>query len=190
MRTVGVLLAAGNSTRFGADKLDYPLPSGMSIGLASATNLAAAVDHCVAVVRRTDTALQSSLQGLGFAIVVQSDPAAGMGDNLARAIRVTQDADGWLIALADMPWIRPDTMSQVRLALQKGAAIAAPVYNRQRGHPVGFRQSFASELMRLTGDVGARHLLKRHAQDIVQVVVDDPAILLDVDHPQDLADND
>ena len=73
-------------------------------------------------------------------------------------LRAAPDADGWLIALADMPFVRPETIRAVLAALAKGAAIAAPSYRGERGHPVGFARAFYEELSTLKGDAGAREL--------------------------------
>ncbi len=72
------------------------------------------------------------------------------------ASRPRSPADGWVIALADMPAIRLDTIRRVAEALRTGATTAAPVYRGQRGHPVGFAKLCRSELLALDGDTGAR----------------------------------
>ena len=108
---VGVLLAAGNSTRFGSHKLGFALDAEHSIGQRSALNLISALDSCIAVVRRQDQAYIDQLEQLGFQTVVQPAPEAGMGNSLALAIRSSWQADGWLIALADMPWIKASLLA-------------------------------------------------------------------------------
>lgn len=94
------------------------------------------------------------------------------------------DVDAWMIALADMPAIRPDSIHALLQALQAGADIAVLVYQGRRGHPVGFSRLYLTELLRLEGDQGARSLLSRFP--VTEVVVDDPGILLDIDTTLDL----
>ena len=187
MNIAGILLAAGNSTRFGTQKLTRALPDGQQIGIQSARIMAGTVDHCFAIVRDQDRQFADHLKRLGYDIVVQPARDAGMGDSLALGVRAVEHADGWLIALADMPWIRQSTLRKVIDSLESGAAIAAPSYHGKRGHPVGFSRSYRSELMRLNGDTGARQILADHPCDLQMLEVDDPGILRDVDSPQDLS---
>ena len=86
-----------------------------------------------------------------------------------------------MVALADMPCVSPVTIQAIAARLREGAAIAAPFYRGQRGHPVGFSAVHRDMLLALHGDTGARPVLKRHAGQIVQIQVDDPGVLQDVD---------
>src|SRR5213075_1621091 len=124
---VGVLLAAGSATRFGGDKLLAPLVDGTPIGVAALRNLAPAVDVVLAVVRTGDNALAAALAAGGARVTVCPQAAEGMGASLAWGVRSAPIAAAWLVALADMPWVRPTTVGMVVDALRRGASIAAPV---------------------------------------------------------------
>lgn len=187
MNIAGLLLAAGNSTRFGQHKLTFSLPDGVQVGIRSASVMAGVMDECYAVVRHQDQAFTDQLRRMGFNIVVQPSQDAGMGNSLALGVQASQHADGWVIALADMPWIQQQTLRAVISTLQAGAAIAAPCYQDKRGHPVGFSQLHRSELMLLNEDKGARQLLRDYSNHLQLVEVDDPGILRDVDKRQDLS---
>ena len=103
----------------------------------------------------------------------------GMGSSLACGVAACLKVDGWLIAMADMPWIQPATINQIALALREGRSLVAPRFEDQRGHPVGFHHRLGAELIKLHGDKGARAIVEQHATD-------DPGVLLDVDTPADL----
>jgi molybdenum cofactor cytidylyltransferase len=109
-----------------------------------------------------------------------------MGVSLAEGVRAASDAHGWVVALADMPYIRPDTVRVIARALAEGAAIAAPAYRGARGHPVGFARRFFDELSALRGDAGAREILHAHPDWVTLYEVDDPGVLRDIDEPSDL----
>jgi molybdenum cofactor cytidylyltransferase len=109
-----------------------------------------------------------------------------MGATLAWGITHTPQADGWLVALADMPYIRPATVQQVTTALQQGALLAAPVYRGRRGHPVGFAKALGTKLASLSGDVGAQRVIRAHQRRLVSITTDDSGILHDIDTPADL----
>jgi molybdenum cofactor cytidylyltransferase len=183
---VGVLLAAGAATRFRANKLLHPLPDGTPIAVAAARNLAAALDRVVAVVRPGVPELERALREAGAEVSVCPDAASGMGHSLAHAIASTGDAAGWVVALADMPFVLPETTRRVAAALRDGAELAAPAYRGVRGHPVGFSARHRNELEALTGDAGARAVLKREHERVRVVEVDDPGVLRDIDTPEDL----
>jgi molybdenum cofactor cytidylyltransferase len=113
-----------------------------------------------------------------------------MADSLSAAVHYSaqfnESSTGFVIALADMPYIKIDTISAVAHELNAGATIVAPAYLGKRGHPVGFSAKFRTELEQLTGDEGARAILKRHADQIQLLECNDPGVLADIDTPQDL----
>jgi molybdenum cofactor cytidylyltransferase len=183
----GVLLAAGSSARFGTNKLLVPLADGTPLGVAAARRLRAAVARCVAVVRPGDSELVSLLRAEQLQIVECARAQDGMGASLACGISACADADAWLIALADMPFVLPDTIARVAAALRAGATLAAPIFQGRRGHPVGFARRFAPSLLALSGDRGARILLAQYDAQLTRVACDDPGILRDVDTPADIA---
>ena len=194
MRIVGILLAAGRSERFGSDKLIAPLPrsivdveAGTPIGLAACRHLVAAIPETIAVVRSGDRALADMLRNAGARVVECARAGEGMAASLACGVRSARDADGWLIALADMPWIKPATIASLASALAAGADIVAPSYNGERGHPVGFARRHYAALAALTGDEGARAIVAAHRQNLVLVDVGDERVLGDIDTPKDVS---
>lgn len=186
MKVVGVLLAAGESSRFGGQKLAFPLADGEPLGLRSARHLRSAVEECIAIVRDPDTPFTRELEAMGYSTRIQPHPERGMGSSLALGIGATARADAWVIALADMPWIKPDTIHAVAAGMRAGAELSAPFHDGWRGHPVGIGARFRDELLALEGDKGARAILSKHADLVTRVDVDDPGILHDVDERADL----
>lgn len=183
---VAILLAAGAGSRFGGGKLLHPLEDGVAIAAHAARNLIAAGLSVTAVVRPGDFPVAELLEQEGCAVTVCADAALGMGVSLAHGVSVTRDAGGWIVALADMPRIRPDTIRRVAQALAGGAEIVAPAYQGDRGHPVAFGTRFLHELQMLGGDSGARAVVQRN-QALVRIIdVDDPGVLLDIDRRSDL----
>lgn len=187
----GILLAAGYSKRFGSNKLLHPLPAGAPdagtpIALAAARHFVEALPESVAVIRPRAQRLGKMLREAGCNTVVCKNAAEGMGVSLAEGVRAAADAHGWVVALADMPYLRPETIRVVATALSEGAAIAAPAYRGERGHPVGFARRFLDDLTGLRGDAGARDILKAHPDWITLYEVDDPGVLRDIDEPSDL----
>jgi molybdenum cofactor cytidylyltransferase len=183
---VGVLLAAGLSSRFGGNKLLARLPDGRLVGEAACAALRPTVDRLVVVVRAGSSQLEACFVSAGAEVYVCPDADRGMGASLAFGINQCVDADGWLIALADMPLVAAADALKVVHALRAGAQIAVPVAGGRRGHPVGFSRRFVSQLRALDGDMGARAILAAHPGEIVEIAVSDSGSWHDVDTPADL----
>jgi molybdenum cofactor cytidylyltransferase len=165
---VGLLLAAGRSRRFGADKRLQRMPG---------DNAAPWVVHCASLLARACDEV--------WVLTQTDDPAVQQA--LWQVQAQSPEAARWRqlgVSLSDMPALQADTVSAVAQTLQQGAVLAAPVHQGQRGHPVGFAARWQNDLMALQGDAGARALLREHADLIITVPVDDPGCLLDVDTPQ------
>ncbi|MDE2598485.1 MAG: nucleotidyltransferase family protein [Rhodocyclaceae bacterium] len=182
----GVLIAAGQSRRFGGDKLLHPMHDGTPLALAAFRNLRPVCGEVVAVLRPDQERLACLLWDEGARIVVSEDSHAGMGHSLAAGVRACADAQGWLLSLADMPYVQTATMQRVADAILAGASIAAPVHQAQRGHPVGFSKKWFAQLAGLIGDSGARALLQAHADEVTLVSCLDDGIHRDIDTPADL----
>lgn len=188
---IGILLAAGFSRRFGeADKLLQILADGRPMAVIAAENMIKAIPLTIAVVRPDNKTLAVLLENAGLRIVFCDAEQTEMADSLSAAVRYaaqfSESSAGFIIALADMPYIKTATIKAVAHALDAGAAIVAPAYQGKRGHPVGFSAKFRGELEQLTGDEGARAILNRHADQIKLLECSDPGILADIDTPQDL----
>ena len=185
---VGVLLAAGRATRFGGAKLLTPLGgAGDTVGAVACRNLRTALPRTVAVVRPGDGDLAAALRQEGSEVIECPDAERGMGRSLAFAVATAGAADGWVVALGDMPWVQPATVRAVAAALAAGADVVAPWHRGRRGHPVGFGRACLPALLALDGDEGARHVVAAWAGRALRIDVDDPGCLLDVDRPDDLA---
>jgi molybdenum cofactor cytidylyltransferase len=181
-----ILLAAGAGSRFGGGKLLHPLDDGVAIAAHAARNLISAGLDVTAVIRPGDFPLAEMLEQEGCRVTVCPDAAKGMGVSLAHGVAQSRDAAGWIVALADMPRIRPETIARVAQVLMAGADIVAPSYQGDRGHPVAFGRKFLHELQLLTGDSGARAIVQRNQAMVKLVEGDDTGVLLDIDRRADL----
>ena len=186
MNIVGLLLAAGSATRFGSDKLSHPLPHGLAIAVQSARQLRCEVPRVFAVVKPGTEQLALQLKNEGCEIVVCDNAAEGMGASLACAVRAAGRADGYLVALADMPFLRRSTIAAVRDALATGAPLVAPYFRARRGHPVGISGAMFEQLVSLKGDEGAKSVLMQNQGRLVKIPVGDPGVIRDIDTPDDL----
>jgi molybdenum cofactor cytidylyltransferase len=181
-----ILLAAGAGTRFGGEKLLHTLEDGVAIAAHAARNLLAATPDVIAVVRWGDFPLYDMLEQEGCQVTMFQGAARGMGASLAHGVAQARSADGWVVALADMPCVPAAIIKEIIVSLEGGALIAAPVHKGERGHPVGFGAALREELLALDGDQGARAIVERHRDSVQLIESDDPGILFNVDHKSDI----
>jgi molybdenum cofactor cytidylyltransferase len=189
MKIVGVLLAGGHSRRFGSNKLLHLLPDGEPVAVCAARHLLAALPESVAIVRPDNQALAEMLRSLGMQVAFCNEAQQEMGDSLAAAVGFADSlyaADGFVIALADMPFITSSTIKAVADAVASGNRIVIPVYQGRRGHPVGFTAEFREALKGIQGDEGARSIVRQYQTSVVEIEVGDAGIVRDIDHPADL----
>lgn len=180
----GILLAAGQGTRFGANKLSTPL-HGVPLLLHSAQALAACA-QVIVVIKEGDRELQALIQAAGLPYVINHAAWRGMGSSIACGVQASQHSDGWCILPADMPLVNSDITQRLVDALRQGASIVAPYFHNQRGHPVGFSQRHYASLSELKGEHGARNILAQHADKLQRLDTDDSGVIVDIDTAADL----
>ena len=189
MNAVGILLAAGRGRRFDPlgqrNKLLQPLAGGEPVVVASARTLLAVLPRVIAVVPPQDGGVAQALRALGCEVTLCEDADSGMAASLVQAITHSlPQADSWLVALGDMPYVASATLRALLDALCSGADIAVPVFEGRRGNPVAFGAAHLPALLALRGEHGARALLK--SAPVTEIAVNDPGILRDIDTPADL----
>jgi len=150
---------------------------------------ASSVTQVVVVIGADAVQVREALAGLPVCVQYNPHWAEGIGTSLRAGIRaLSPDVQAALVILADHPGLSARLIDRlVEGYLHAGAAIVAPVYRGRRGHPVLFAHTLFPELLRLQGDEGARSLLGRPGADLVCIEVDDPAVIQDIDTPDDYA---
>ncbi|MBD9606294.1 MULTISPECIES: nucleotidyltransferase family protein [Pseudomonas] len=191
--SIGVIvLAAGQGSRFrqvaGDDKdkllVDCTARDGITVHSMIEqvlVNLPTTLEKRVLVTTADRPQVIRMAQAYGCEIV--RIETTGLGDSIAAGVAACSHLGGWLIMLGDMPFILPSSIEQVVAAIADDT-ISVPVHEGQYGHPVGFGRSFGPGLMALTGDQGAKSLFAQAR--VVEVAVEDPGVLWDVDIPERL----
>lgn len=178
---IGILLAAGQGQRFGGDKCLAPLADGRAMVLHAAESLFPAVDKLVCVIRADDHALQHVCETHGLSVIHCSNANLGMSASLKAGILAHSDAQGWLVALGDMPLIKTTTCQRVVTICQQQQKIIVPSFQGKRGHPVAFPSQYRDALLALKGDQGAKPILQQYVDEVLEIPVDDAGVCWDVD---------
>ena len=189
----GVILAAGDSTRMGSPKALLLTPDGRTFVAAIAGTFAAAGITDVVVVTGRDhdriaDALANARLTVPPRIARNQDPSRGQLSSLITGMDavVSPGTEAVVVTLVDVPMLSPDT---VRLVISEWhrtrAPIVRPAIGDRHGHPVVFDQRVFSELRLAPPDVGAKSVVRAHADEVVNVPVTDEGCLVDVDTPGD-----
>lgn len=194
-QVVAVVLAAGTSSRMeGRNKLLCRIDG---VTMIERAVQAAAGSRCAQIVvvtgwqaDRVEAALAAGPTGRPLAVVRNPQYATGLAGSLRCAVAaLPASADAALVQLADMPWIGAALIDRVIGAFDpREPSIVVPVRDGRRGHPVLWPRRFFPSIAGLTGDVGARELLARHASETRTVQCDTDAIFQDIDTPEQLGE--
>jgi molybdenum cofactor cytidylyltransferase len=176
-----VVLAAGASTRMGRLKLLLPVRGRTLLASAVTPLLEAGLARVVVVLGHRATTVRD---GAGLAAdprldyVVNDDWPLGLSSSLRAGVAACPDADAVIVALGDQPTLRADLVRRLVAAGAGAAPLAVPMHKGRLGHPILFRRELFPELERLSGDAGAREVVRRHI-DRAAIVVGDPPWDLD-----------
>ena len=189
-RVGAILLAAGRSTRMGAEnKLLAEIGGTPLVRIAAEQALKSKARPLVVVTGHQHERVQAALKGLDVTLVHNPDFAEGLSTSLKSGLSaLPDDVDGALVLLADMPRVDASLIDTLIGAFDpaRGALVVVPTFDGKRGNPVLWSRRFFADLMALQGDVGARHLIGSHAEAVTEVPVDGNAALTDVDTPDAL----
>jgi molybdenum cofactor cytidylyltransferase len=188
--TSAMILAAGNSSRMGRTKQLLPLGHSTVLSQTIENVCAADLDEILLILGASAPVILQQLPSKllrAVKVIVNSKYEQGIATSLQAGLAALNSASrSVLVVLGDQPFVRSDTLLQI---VQKyratGARIAVPTYRGQRGNPVLLDRAVFPVAMKLHGDVGFRALFSSYVGEIVNVEVDDPAILVDIDSPAD-----
>jgi molybdenum cofactor cytidylyltransferase len=190
-RVGAVLLAAGQSRRMGGtNKLLAEIGGVPMVVRVAQRLLASRARPIVAVLGNRADEIDKAIGRLPVARVRNPDFAEGLSTSLKCGLAaLPDDLDATLVCLGDMPLISGRHIDRLIAAFNplEGRAIVVPTRHGKRGNPVLWARRFFAEMMQISGDVGARHLIGEHAELVAEVEMDDDAILVDIDTPEALA---
>ena len=185
-----VVMAAGQSSRFGSDKRVAKLGNGET--LLSSTLLT--VQQCftdIYIVIKPDEGLQSLGLPSQTPTIMSQHSHLGLGYSISDAFKQLcsdKNMDNYRAAaiwLADLPWINRQTCSLLA-GMATPDTILQPSYRGELGHPVIFGTKFWKDLSQLKSSRGASSIIKRHSNSRVSVPVNDPGVCSDIDYPADI----
>jgi molybdenum cofactor cytidylyltransferase len=185
-----IVLAAGRSTRMGGpNKLLAEIGGRPLVRIAVEQALASRAKPVIVVTGHERERVEAALKGLPVQFVHNPDFAVGLGGSVRTGIAaVPAAADGAIVCLGDMPQVDAALIDRLITAFapEQGALAVMPTIDGQRGNPVLWSRRFFPDLMAIEGDVGARNLINRYGEAVVEVPVTGKGALVDVDTPEAL----
>ncbi len=182
-----IVLAAGRSTRWGADnKLLKEIGGKPMVRHAVEAALQSKAGPVIVVTGHEADAVRSALDGLDVRVVHNPDYREGLSTSLKAGIAaVPETANAAIVCLGDMPLVAPRHIDRLIAAFNpaEGRAICVPVLSGKRGNPVLWGADFFADMAALTGDIGAKHLMSRYGDVICEVEIGENAIFTDIDTP-------
>ncbi len=189
---VGIILAAGASSRMGRPKALLPIGGDTFVTRVCRTLLKAGVDDLVVVAGPEHEAIADALAaaGLPARVVENRRRDEGQLSSVLAGLAVADrpGVDAVLVHLVDAPLVRPETARAVLDAfLRTHAPIVRPAVGQRHGHPVLFARGVFDELRRADPAIGAKAIVRAHAAEVCNVPVDDDGACRDIDTPEDYA---
>ncbi|HET8524387.1 MAG TPA: nucleotidyltransferase family protein [Thermomicrobiales bacterium] len=185
----GVILAAGSSTRLGRPKQLLVLHGEPLLRHVVRNAIASNLDDVVLVLGCDAEHIADAIGEWGQRVVINPDYADGQSTSLRHGLaNIDPQAEAVLFLLGDQPGVTPAIINAVLARFREtGGPIVAPTYGGTRGNPILFSRQFFPDLARITGDQGARAIVRAHQNDVVTVPVSDGQPPQDVDTDADYA---
>lgn len=181
-----VILAAGNSTRFGNNKLLAQI-EGRSM-IEHAFEVVPAEQLCAVSVITQYESISKLASDYGFECVINRHPELGISRSVILGVQSMKDScDGILFLVADQPWLKRESISEILETFRNHpGSIVCISSGGKRGNPCLFPKGYFEELCSLSGDKGGRSVIERHKDNLILFEVDENE-LTDVDTPDDIA---
>lgn len=182
-----IILAAGESRRMGCQKLLLPFGDTTIISHIVDQVLQSNVDRVRVVVGHEGNRIADELAPRPVIVVANADYASGMLSSVRCGLRsLPEDCQAVMILLGDQPTITVSLLNgliKAFCAYDKG--ILVPLHSNKRGHPMVFSNRYYSEVLTQFDDVGLCGLLRAHPDDTAELAVATPAVLSDIDYPEE-----
>jgi molybdenum cofactor cytidylyltransferase len=185
-----VVLAAGMSTRFGENKMLYPIDDEPMVRRVVNTALSSSVDEVIVVVGFEAEKVKEALKGLRCRIVENPDYAiGGQSSSVKCGVRhINEKADAVIILPGDVAFIDATVINKVvEEYRRRKAKIIVAAHRGKPGHPILFDRSLIPEILTIDeAGYGLKAVVNRHKAEVVYVEANTPNVLLDIDRKADL----
>jgi molybdenum cofactor cytidylyltransferase len=187
MAIAGIILAAGRSARLGRPKQLLPLGGRPLLAHTVAHAVASTLDEVILVLGHDAATIAAAVGDQGQRTIVNPDYATGQSTSVRAGLAtLAPDTDAVLFLLGDQPTVTAEVIDTLLSVYRAEAApILVPVYGGERGNPILFGRALFPELDQVSGDEGARAIVRAHANEVCPVPVPGDQSPQDVDTEED-----
>lgn len=192
--TAGIILAAGMSIRFGSLKQLIKIGEKTILSMAVEAAERSELDQIILVLGHQSDAIIKAL-GEDFnnprlRVVINPAYREGMSTSLQRGLReIKDDFPSVMVILGDHPFLKTDTINLILDRFRSSDKdICVPVHEGKRGFPVCINSRYYSDIFNITGDKGAREIIKDNPDDVLYLEIEDPGCFRDIDRETDIID--
>lgn len=179
-----IMLAAGNSRRFGSNKLLYEI-GGVPMYLRTLHKLqkaASELGNCEIIVVTQYEEIASKAQESGVRVLINSHPERGISSSMQIGLAAAKESAACLFIVSDQPWLTTETIVNLVHKFQsEHKGMACTLLNDKTGNPCIFSRKYYQELQEITGDKGGKQIINRHPEDVAYLEIEDAKELVDVD---------
>lgn len=182
-----VVLAAGRSRRMGTQKLLLPFGGITIVESVVGAALEASLQGVVVVLGADEERVRAKLAPCAVTFAVNEDWERGMFSSVRAGFEaLPEKATAAVVMLGDQPFVKPETIDElVARHRETRRGIVLPAHDGQRGHPVLIDTKFKGEILALGPEATLRDVVRAHADEVLEVEIDDPDVLRDIDTPED-----
>ncbi len=182
-----MILAAGESRRMGQPKLLLSFGEKTIIETVVEKVVSSKVDNTLVVLGSEREEVEEKIKNFPVKVAFNPDYPSGMLSSVLCGFKtLPEETQAVVVVLGDQPSVSKEVIDKIIDAYQKtGKGIVLPVYEKERGHPVLIDMKYKAEVECLSPDIGLRGTVYSHPEDILEVEVDAPEILQDIDDEAD-----
>lgn len=176
-----ILEAAGNSSRYGSNKLLHIMDDGRPMICRMLDNARAQQSPRLILVTQY---VEVAALAPDFRVVINEHPELGISLSMQLGIEAAGDACAYMFCVCDQPWLTPETVSRlIDEYLSGNAGIVSLAWQGKMCNPKIFSSRYRDELMSLSGDTGGRQIISSHPDDLMLVEAGSFEETLDIDRP-------
>ncbi|MFP3976038.1 MAG: nucleotidyltransferase family protein [Chloroflexota bacterium] len=180
-------MGAGESRRMGRPKQILPLQTTTILGQVIENVQKSNIDEVVLVLGHQAAQIANQVRAESVQVAINPEFRQGMSSSIKCGLRVvSRETKAVMIVLGDQPWIDAEIINHlIEEHKNSDIGITVPTHKGVRGNPVTFDMKYKHDLMHLKGDVGGKHIVERHPEDVLEIEIDSQSIIEDIDTESD-----
>lgn len=179
-----IILASGNSSRMGKNKLlmDY---KGCAM-IQRVINVIKSVDFVTVTLVGKHKEVLNIAESSGIKVIENYNSDKGQSESIKLGVSSINNNEGFMFFCGDQPFLNKDIIDYlIKVSIENNEAIVRPMFQGRSGSPVIFPNCLKEELLKLQGDNGGKVIIKKALTKVIDVEINDSKFLRDIDTMED-----